>query len=299
MLRALALAACLTSPARAQMPAPVADAAFIGRLSVLRGATLDGVRRFAARREEDPAYRAVSERLRGSGVPDEFVRGAFASPDLRVHPEIVDRFNRPAESLPWERYRAIFITPQRIERGASFYRQNEALILAVAADYGVDPFVFLAIAGVESNFGNHRGAYTVFNALYTAIRAVPRRGGWATGELAAWLRLCWEDRVAPHSVRGSYAGAFGYGQFIPSSWRAYAVDRDGDGAREAYDWPDALASISNYLVRHGYRPGETDFSRAGSAWSAVYAYNHSDSYVRVVLELREEIKRKLASEPAG
>ena len=271
------------------------DAAFAGRLGVFRNALLKDVRMLRPQGASgDLAYKLVSQQLRGSSVPDSFVRGAFADPGVKVDQIIIDRFNRPAEGgrLTWEQYRAIFITKARIQRGAEFYKEHENLVDSIARDTGIDPFVFLAIAGVESYYGRFPGKFTVFNALYTAIHGVPKRRTWATKELAAYLKMSWREKSPPHSIKGSYAGAFGYTQFIPTSWEAYSVDRDGDGVREPYDWPDALASTANYLFRNGYKPNDTNYQRGGSIWKAIYAYNHNDFYVRVVIEFRDALKEE-------
>jgi membrane-bound lytic murein transglycosylase B len=284
------------SSATAHSVLPVSDAAFSGRLGGLSSAFLKEARSFRPMGlRDDLAYRLVSERLRGSGVPDSFLRGAFSDPGVTVDQRIIDRFNRPAEGgkLTWEQYRGIFMKPARIKRGADFYAEHKALVDAIASDTGVDKFVFLSIAGVESYYGRHHGVYTVFNALYTAIHGVPKRRTWAAKELAAYLNMSWRERFPPHSIKGSYAGAFGYTQFIPTSWEAYSVDRDGDGVREPYEWADALASTANYLIRNGYRPNDTDYGRGGSIWKAIYAYNHHDFYVRVVLEFREALEKEV------
>lgn len=289
-------AVMLASSGAAQAVVPVSDAAFMGRLGAFRNAVLKNARTARPRGiGGDLAYELVSGRLQGSGVPDDFVRGAFADPGVAVDPRIIDRFNRPAESgkLTWEQYRGIFMKPDRIRRGVEFYEANKALVDAIARDSGVDRFVILAIASVESNYGSHHAQFTVFNALYTAIHGVPKRRTWASKELAAYLKMSWRERFPPHSISGSYAGAFGYTQFIPTSWEAYSVDRDGDGVREPYEWPDALASTANYLVRNGYKPGDADFGRDGSVWKAIWAYNHYEFYVRAVLEVRGALMAKL------
>lgn len=288
----IALAGLLAVPAFAG-PAMVRDAAFLHQLSGVRSAFLKTHAQSLAKRPDDRAHRLVSERLRGSGVPQPFIDAAFLDPRVEIHPEIAERFAKPSEALPYDRYRRIFITPGRIQAGARFYQENRALLDAVARRWGVDPFVILAISGVETYFGRYTGKYTVFSALYTAVHKVPKRSAWAARELAEWLKYVHADNLDPHAIKGSYAGAFSYGQFIPSSFNAYAIDFDGDGTRDPYEWPDVLASISNYLVRNGYRPGETDYSPSGSIWRGIYAYNHSDNYVKVVLELRAAVLKAL------
>ncbi|NOZ75127.1 MAG: lytic murein transglycosylase B, partial [FCB group bacterium] len=139
----------------------------------------------------------------------------------------------------------------------------------------------------------HHADFSVFNALYTVIHRMPHKADWARKQLAEFLLFCYQDEVDPHTVYGSYAGAFGYGQFIPSSFNGYAVDFDGDGRREPYEWEDTIGSVANYLRKNGYRPGERQFTRKSSAGKAVWAYNHSENYVRAVLEFREELMKGL------
>ncbi|MFC1679653.1 lytic transglycosylase domain-containing protein [Elusimicrobiota bacterium] len=267
-------------------PTALPRAAFFGDLSAIRSAVLTRIKEDLP---EDRAHRTVLKRLEGTPVTREFIDQAFTDPRVRIEQSVVDRFNKPGESLPYERYRRIFITPARIKAGREFYAANKPLMDEIAGSYGVDPMILLSIVGVETYFGRYGGQFTVFNALYTAIHKVPRRSEWAARELAQFLIYAFSDEVPPHSIKGSYAGAFGYFQFIPSSFNAYAVDYDGDGVRRPDEWPDVLASVANYLVENGYRPGDADYSEGGSIWRSIYAYNHSDKYVKVVLELRQEI----------
>ena len=138
----------------------------------------------------------------------------------------------------------------------------------------------------------HRGKYNVFNALYTQISKMPRRSTWAKKEMIEFLLYCYEDKISPHSIVGSYAGAFGYGQFIPSSYNAYAIDGNDDGIRKPYDWSDVFASIGNYLVKNGYPVFRPNQSKKKFI-SLVYAYNHADNYVKAVLELRNELEKSI------
>ena len=158
----------------------------------------------------------------------------------------------------------------------------------------MDPFLILSIVGVESNYGRHRGQFTVFNALYTQIAKMPRRKKWATKEMIAYLEYCYTDSIPPHSIKGSYAGAFGYGQFIPSSFNAFAADGNGDGVRQPYAWADVFASVGNYLVKNGYPVSNNADTK--QVYKSVYAYNHADNYVKAVLELRDELKKNILKE---
>ena len=240
---------------------------------------------------DDLAYRMVAEKL-GDAIPDAFVREAFTHDELKIHKEIAERFARPYEKKPWEEYRKLFVKESRIAAGANFYKQNQNLIITVAKKYKVDPFIVVTIAGIESNYGAHHSQFSVFNALYTQIHEMPRRSKWASKELAEFLKYCFNDHLDPQEIGGSYAGAFGYGQFIPSSFTRYSVDFNEDGVRQPYSWPDVLGSIANYLRRNGYTQNSNNYDKNGDIWKAIYAYNHADNYVMAVLELTKEIRTR-------
>ena len=144
---------------------------------------------------------------------------------------------------------------------------------------------------MESNYGRHKGEFTVFNALYTQIAKMPRRAKWAKKELIEFLIYCYNDNIPPHSIKGSYAGAFGYGQFIPSSFNTYAADGNGDGIRRPYEWSDVFASVGNYLAKNGYPVN--NHSDQEKVYQSVFAYNHADNYVKAVLELRDKLKKNI------
>ena len=152
-------------------------------------------------------------------------------------------------------------------------------------------FISALLIGLWAYFGRHKGKFTVFNALYTQISKMPRRSKWAQKELVAYLSYCYTDNIPPHSIVGSYAGAFGYGQFIPTSFKSYAKDGNKDGIRQPFVWADVFASIANYLVKNGYPVNDKSDSK--KVYKSVYAYNHADNYVKAVLELREELNKKI------
>ena len=241
--------------------------------------------------ENDIAYELVSEKL-GSAVPISFIQEAFSHEKLEIHKIIVERFAKPYEKKPWTEYKKIFVKESRVVAGAKFYSENRSLIERVSSKYGVDPFVIVTIAGVESNYGVHHSQYSVFNALYSQIHEIPRRSKWATRELAEFIKYCYNDKLDPQEIGGSYAGAFGYGQFIPSSFTRYSVDFNENGVREPYSWPDVLGSIANYLRMNGYKKNSSDYRKGGDIYKSVYAYNHADNYVMAVLELTERIRER-------
>ncbi|MBI5594857.1 MAG: lytic murein transglycosylase [Elusimicrobia bacterium] len=242
---------------------------------------------------QDAAKAAVLEILRGTEVPPPYIEALFADPRCALDQRVADRFNNPppnqGEALPWDEYRRRVVSEERIAAGVKFLSEHGPEASAAGAAFSVDRGILAAIAGVETFYGRNTGTYPVFNVYYTIANLVPRRSSWGAKELAALIRIHYNDASDPFEVRGSWAGAFGFVQFIPSSLLAYGVDFNGDGRRSLTDWPDALGSAANYLRRNGYPAGATDFSHTSPVYWSVYAYNHSDNYARAVLALREAI----------
>ena len=171
---------------------------------------------------------------------------------------ILDAIARPAEKTkPWYKYRQIFLTPRRTREGVVFWDQHALVLDAVSAVTGVPPEVIVAIIGVETFYGRITGNYRVIDALATLAFDYPRRSVFFTKELEAFLLLAWESGKDPLMLKGSYAGAMGYGQFMPSSYRAYATRFEGEGAPDIWDNPaDAISSVGNYLLEHGWHADE-------------------------------------------
>ena len=158
--------------------------------------------------------------------------------------------------MTWAQYRALLITDQRIANGRAAYQQNRALLGRVQDRYSVDPGVITGIWGLESSFGTGMGDFHVVEALAT-LAWEGRRASFFRGELLAALRILDQGDVAPARMLGSYAGAMGQPQFMPSSYLRYAVDFEGDGRRDIWtSKPDVFASIANYLAQSGWRGGE-------------------------------------------
>ena len=171
---------------------------------------------------------------------------------------ILDAISRPAEKTKaWYEYRKIFLTDRRISEGVSFWSDHAGTLQSVAVRTGVPAELVVAIIGVETYYGRITGNYRVVDALATLAFDYPRRSPFFTGELEQFLVLAWESGKDALALKGSYAGAMGYGQFMPSSYRAYARSYEGDGAPDIWDNPaDAIASVGNYLEAHGWRSGE-------------------------------------------
>jgi membrane-bound lytic murein transglycosylase B len=170
---------------------------------------------------------------------------------------ILDAISRPAEAKPWSEYREIFLTPARIDAGIDFYREHRALLEKIGAEYGVAPEYIVAILGVETFYGRNTGKYKVLDALVTLGLYYPPRAAFFRGELKTLLELPDNQLAGPvDSLTGSYAGAQGWGQFMPSSIRDFAVDEDGDGRIDLQNsLPDILASVANYFAKHGWVTG--------------------------------------------
>lgn len=182
----------------------------------------------------------------------------------KMQQSILDAMSRPAEAKPWKDYRPIFLTPARIDGGVAFYQAHRALLDRVAGEYGVPPQYLVAIIGVETNYGRIVGHYKVLDALVTLAFYYPPRARFFREELKTLLELPDSKLAGPlDTLMGSYAGAQGWGQFMPSSIRDFAVDEDHDGRIDLHDSADdILASIANYFHQHGWETGGPVVARA-------------------------------------
>ncbi|AHF78223.1 Membrane-bound lytic murein transglycosylase B precursor [Sodalis praecaptivus] len=155
----------------------------------------------------------------------------------------------------WLRYRKKFITPDNVQNGVVFWNQNEDALQRAARQYGVPPEIIVGIIGVETRWGRVMGKTRIIDALATLAFDYPRRGDYFAAELETFLLMARDEGDDPLALRGSYAGAMGYGQFMPSSFKQYAVDFDGDGHINLWDPQDAIGSVANYFHAHGWVPG--------------------------------------------
>ena len=171
--------------------------------------------------------------------------------------DVIDKISRPAEAMPWYKYRKIFMTDARINGGVKFWQENEAVLAAVGKKTGVPAEIIVAIIGVETLYGQKTGNYRVIDTLSTLSFAYPPRSHFFLGELESYLLLCRDEHLNPLVPIGSYAGAMGAPQFMPSSYTHYAVDYDGDGYRDIWhNNGDIIASVANYFVKHQWQPGQ-------------------------------------------
>lgn len=237
------------------------------------------------------ALALIKAKLAGSGVPDSYADAVFADPRAKLYPDIPPKFGTPTAPVPpvpYDQYRKYFVTPSNLAAGVKFIQDHRALLQSIEARYRVDGALLVGLVCVETRYGTAAGKYQVIDALNTIVQKVPQRSDWAAREAAAFLKMTHAQGMDAHATLGSYAGAFGFVQFEPSTYDLVAVDFDGDGARRLDQWPDALASAANYLSRAGYRAGDP-FTTGSSVGKSLRAYNHSDNYVQVILDLREEI----------
>jgi membrane-bound lytic murein transglycosylase B len=178
--------------------------------------------------------------------------------DVKTQPATLEAISKPAEkALRWYEYRARFITEQRVGEGIAFWAAHRELLDSVVDARGVPSEIVLGILGVETHFGRIVGKFRVIDALATLAFDYPPRAAFFRSELEQLLLLAREEAIDPRTVLGSYAGAMGAAQFMPSSYRRYAIDATGDGKRDLWaDWPDVFASVANYLQVHGWATGE-------------------------------------------
>lgn len=192
---------------------------------------------------------------RRAGVRQATLDRALAN--LRPNDRVVALDRRQAETvLSWEEYRDRIVSPTRIQAGQRHYAENRDLLTRIGARFRVSPRVVVAIWGMETNYGGNTGGFGVIDALAT-LAWEGRRASYFRGELLSALRILDAGHVTPERMRGSWAGAMGQPQFMPSNFERLAVDFDGDGRRDIWDSrADALASIANYFAHHGWRENE-------------------------------------------
>lgn len=208
------------------------------------------------------ATRQLVAELAEQGIAREWLEAAMR--DARFQQGVLDAMEGAAERrLRWDEYREIFLQPERIRRGVAFIEAQRDAFERAEAEFGVPAEVVAAIIGVETSYGRFTGRHRVIDSLATLAFHHPSRGRFFRGELAAFLDITHEQGVDPGTLKGSYAGAMGYPQFIPTSYRAYAVDFDGDGIRDLWTNPvDAIGSVGNYFAEHGWRGGEAIYHAA-------------------------------------
>lgn len=213
-----------------------------------------------------PAARVVVDELvLEEGFNREALLQVFAQAQRKD--SILEAIARPAEKTkPWYAYREIFLDQKREQQGVEFYNRHRATLARAEQEFGVPAEIIVAIIGVETYYGRVTGSYRVIDALSTLAFDYPPRSPFFTSELKHYLILARDQDMDPTALKGSYAGAMGYGQFMPSSYRGYAVDFDQDGKIDIWNNPvDAIGSVANYFKQHGWRTGEAVVAAADAS----------------------------------
>ena len=233
-----------------------------------------------------------------SGFDQEYVTKVFKDPRAEFLPNVVTKiaYLRKEKAADYSH----FLKAENVEKGRRFLAAQNRLLTQAENTYGVSKEVITAILTVESDLGNKTGNYPVFNVFSSlAVMDTPevinslsldtrlmgrlqKKAAWGKSELSAFLTYCRQNRLDPLSIKGSWAGAFGYSQFLPSSILRSGADGNRDGCVDLFCYEDAVFSIGNYLQKAGFRLGNR------ASWSkAIHAYNHSDPYVETVLTLAQ------------
>lgn len=190
-----------------------------------------------------------------NGLDRAWVNSVLA--DAKAKDAIVTAMSKPAEHvMGWNEYRALFLTDKRIQMGQDFMRDNAATLARAESVYGVPATTIAAIIGVETLYGRNAGNYRVLDALMTLGFDYPPRSEFFRKELEQFLLMAHEQGLSPTELKGSYAGAMGLGQFMPSSYRQFSVDFNGDGVADLWNVDDAIGSVARYFTLHGWQPGQ-------------------------------------------
>lgn len=197
-------------------------------------------------------------------IDEQVASGVFNRPELEavfanveIKPNIIAILDKPSTSRPWYQFRSSFYNERLLKSGVAFWQQHAAALQRAEQVYGVPPEMVVAILGIETNYGRNTGSFRLADALSTIAFNYPRRAEYFRGELTEFLKLAKEERIDPLSLKGSYAGAMGLPQFMPSSFRKWAVDFDGSGHRDIWNnVDDAIGSVAHYFQLQGWRHGD-------------------------------------------
>jgi membrane-bound lytic murein transglycosylase B len=252
---------------------------------------------------------------------ESYLKGLFSQAkrlDYVIRLENAPQYHGPKLAHPksggWTRYRQQFITEAHINNGVAFWSNNADSIQKASVTYGVDPEYIVAIIGVETFFGRNIGKTRIFDALTTLAFDTQRRAKFFTAELENYLLMIREEGLEPLQPVGSWAGAMGLGQFMPSSFRTLAVDFNNDGHRNLWDQCDAIGSVAHYFSRNGWQNhmlvaeqtkshsgGSTielsankgsEYWRVHPNFKVIKKYNNSDKYAMAVHQLAQAIKQR-------
>ena len=224
---------------------------------------------------------SLVERLHEKDFGDDTIQQIFSDPRIKLYPQIVERRDRGPTCFNGE---FGLLGKKSVARGRRVLSDHYGYFKKLEGLYGVEKEAIVAIFRVETDLGEYTGAYSVFNSFFTMATLPNRRSEWAEEELVQFLVICRNEGKDPLSIKGSWAGAFGLCQFVPSSFLTYAVKGDGEGVVDLFNFFDAMASIANYLKQNGWQTDSVALKRR-----AIFAYNHCDNYVKAVLAYAKAI----------
>jgi membrane-bound lytic murein transglycosylase B len=224
------------------------------------------------------------QKLLVKGFGEVEARALFDDSRVAIYPDILEK---KGKGIDYFHRKFGLLTRSSIERGQRIIRDNLAELRKIEAFFGVEKEVLVAVYRVETNFGRYTGSYPVFNSLLTLTVLENRRSAWAEKEWINLVALSREQGFDPLAIKGSWAGAFGLCQFVPSAYLDYAVDGNGDGRIDLFNVVDALASVANYLKANGWEKASLVKKK-----KAIYAYNHCDNYVKAVLAYARATRKK-------
>ncbi|MDQ6973581.1 MAG: lytic murein transglycosylase B [Mariprofundaceae bacterium] len=207
---------------------------------------------YAANPQHHQRLELIDQLVQQTGLARQMIEPIIMQ--AQFEPSIIKRIKTPYESRSYAEYRPLFVHSRLAKKGTAYLHQHAVIFADAEKKYGVQKEIIAAVLGMETRYGVNRGNDLVVNSLFTLATGYPRRAQFFRKELGELLLLCQEEGLQPLAFRGSYAGAFGTTQFIPSSYRAYAVDSDGDGKRNVCTSPaDIIDSVANYFQRHGWQ----------------------------------------------
>jgi membrane-bound lytic murein transglycosylase B len=241
--------------------------------------------------EHDERLNQVRERLNKQGFELEILDALFSDERIALYPEIV--------SLTGKGFNYLgpgfgLLKKRSVERGRNIIKERRQLLDGIERSLEVQKEIIIAIMRIETNFGRSTGNRPVLNSLLTLALVENRRSSWAEVEIGHFLRICSQRDIDPFDIKGSWAGAFGLAQFIPSSYANYGIDGNGDGVIDLFNFDDAAWSIANYLKVHGWQKN----TQAGNR-KAVWSYNHCESYVDAVFAYASALKRPVRGAPGS
>jgi len=316
----LFLAGCTTSttpPIKQPIEIPQQDSSRIPReMGGYSAAVLQG--QYA---QSSAAQAFIDEMVQKQGFSRDYLNGLFSQAQHLASVERLETAEAPSHKKSlhpslgsWTRYRKKFLTEAHISRGVNFWRDNAATLEKASQTYHVDPEYIVAIIGVETFFGRNTGKTSIIDALTTLAFDTPRRAAYFSRELENFLIMSREEGFDPREPQGSWAGAMGLGQFMPSSFLKLAVDFNQDGRRDLWNSEDAIGSVANYFSQHGWQFNQPVSLPADSApdvptielgasaglelwavypnFAVIKKYNHSDKYAMAVHQLAQAIKAR-------